>query len=359
MKLGARIFKTGIAIVLALYVSDLLNLPSPVFAGIAAIFAIQPNIYRSYLTVIEQIQANIVGAVIAIAFVLLFGNHIIIVGLAAIVAISTILKLHLEKTIGLALVTVIAIMEVQNEQFIQFATIRFFNIFIGVASAFLVNLVFLPPKYETKIFNQVSLVTEDILKWIRLSSRNASEYHLLKKDLRKIKERLIKIDNLYLLYKEDRVKRKKKRIAKNRKIVLFRNMITCTRRSFDILRRMNQFENEIYHLSPELQRTLQDHLDCLMGYHEHILLRFRGKVKQDMDSEDIFELCINREEFMDLFTKEIHKGSTEGENTSIHLLHILSSVLEYGETLDHLDQLMTSFHKYHKEDDMIEFEDEE
>ncbi|CAM5648020.1 Aromatic acid exporter family protein OS=Lysinibacillus sphaericus OX=1421 GN=LYSIN_04008 PE=3 SV=1 [Lysinibacillus sphaericus] len=37
MKLGARVFKTGVAIVFALFVAELLQLPSPVFAGIAAI----------------------------------------------------------------------------------------------------------------------------------------------------------------------------------------------------------------------------------------------------------------------------------------------------------------------------------
>ena len=33
MKLGARIFKTGIAIVLSLYLAQLLHSPSPVLAG--------------------------------------------------------------------------------------------------------------------------------------------------------------------------------------------------------------------------------------------------------------------------------------------------------------------------------------
>ena len=42
MQLGARVLKTGVAIVFALFLAQLLNMPSPVFAGIAAIFAIQP-----------------------------------------------------------------------------------------------------------------------------------------------------------------------------------------------------------------------------------------------------------------------------------------------------------------------------
>ncbi|MFD3203724.1 aromatic acid exporter family protein, partial [Bacillus sp. LR_5] len=56
MKLGARIFKTGIAITLALYLASWIGLPAPIFAGIAAIFAIQPSIYRSFLIIIDQVQ---------------------------------------------------------------------------------------------------------------------------------------------------------------------------------------------------------------------------------------------------------------------------------------------------------------
>ncbi|WP_338753385.1 FUSC family protein [Bacillus sp. FJAT-52991] len=359
MKLGARIFKTGIAIVLALFVSGLLGLPSPVFAGIAAVFAIQPTIYRSYLTVVEQLQANIIGAVIAISFVLLLGTHSLVVGLAAIVAIIVILKMGLENTIGLALVTVIAIMEVQNEDFIQFASVRFLTIMIGVLSAFIVNLIFLPPKYETKLFMQINQVTEDTLKWIRLSMRNGAEYHLLKKDISKIRERLIKIDHLYLLYKEDRGTLKKNITAKKRKMVLYRKMISSARRSFDILRRMNQFENEIYHLKPAVQKMMQDHLDCLMSYHEHLLLRYIGKVKPTTDTEDIFELCINREEFLILFANELKAAPTEEINTSIHMLHVLSSILEYGENLEHLDHLISSYNKFHHDDeDPPELEEE-
>ena len=87
MKLGARILKTGVAIVLALFIANSLKLPVPVFAGIAAIFAIQPSIYRSYLRIVEQIQGNIIGAVVAIVFVLIFGHQLVIVGLAAVVII--------------------------------------------------------------------------------------------------------------------------------------------------------------------------------------------------------------------------------------------------------------------------------
>lgn len=152
MKLGARMLKTGIAITLSLYIAQLLNLQPILFAGIAAIFAIQPTIYRSYLSVVEQIQGNIIGALLAIAFTLLFGNHLLIIGLAAIVAIGIMLKLKLENSIRLALVTIIAIMEAPVDEFLYYASLRTFSIFIGILSAFVVNLIFLPPNMKQDFF---------------------------------------------------------------------------------------------------------------------------------------------------------------------------------------------------------------
>ncbi|MGV2644390.1 aromatic acid exporter family protein, partial [Clostridium perfringens] len=48
MAFGARMFKTGLAVTLALYLAMLFDFKSPVVAAIAAIFAMQPSIYRSW-----------------------------------------------------------------------------------------------------------------------------------------------------------------------------------------------------------------------------------------------------------------------------------------------------------------------
>src|SRR5690606_15545720 len=121
-----------VAIVFALFIAQLLNLPSPVFAGIAAIFAIQPSIYRSFQTILEQVQGNLIGATVAIVFSLLFGHHIVAVGIAAIIVIGIMLKLKLEKSLTLALVTLVVIMEIQDDAFLQFALIRFSSVMVGV-----------------------------------------------------------------------------------------------------------------------------------------------------------------------------------------------------------------------------------
>ncbi|KON84389.1 membrane protein [Rossellomorea marisflavi] len=359
MKFGARILKTGIAIVLALLISEILKLPAPVFAGIAAVFAVQPTIYRSYLTIIEQVQANLVGAGIAVIFVLIFGSSPLVVGLAVIIAIAIILKLKLQNTIGLALVTLIAIMEVTDQDFITFALIRFSTILIGVFSSFIINLIFLPPKYETKLFHRVSDSTEEILKWIRLSTRHATEFHLVKKDLERIKEKLIKVDQLYLLYKEEREYFKRNTIVRSRKLVIFRQMISSTYRSFEVLKRLNRYENEIYQLPDELRGVIKAQLDCLLTYHEQLHLKFIGKMHPQAESEAQQDVCLHRKELMTIMLEEVKQHTKNDDIHNFHLLHIFSAIFEYDENLEHLERLITSFQSYHKEDNEVSISEEE
>lgn len=357
MKLGARIFKTGIAIILALFIANLLNFSSPVFAGIAAIFAIQPTIYRSYLTIIEQIQGNLVGALLAIIFVLLFGNNIFIIGLAAIIVITINLKLKIDKTIGLSLVTLLAIMETPGDQFIQFAIIRFATIMLGVLSAFVVNLVFLPPKYENKLYNRITDVTDDIIRWIRHSIRHASEHRLLKHDIETIKDEMIKLDQLYYMYKEERNYFKKAGLVKSRKLVVYRQMVSTSKRALEALKRLHRYENELYQMPQVFQYAVQSQLDCLINHHEQLLLKFIGKIK----SGGIFEeqsLCLSKKELFDLFLAQQQEVEDPQSPMLFHSMQVIAVIIEYREQIEHLETLINSFQAFHKRDNEVSIEEE-
>ncbi|KXH78839.1 aromatic acid exporter family protein [Sporosarcina sp. HYO08] len=350
MKLGARIFKTGIAIVFALFLATILQLPHPVFAGIAAIFAIQPSIYRSYLTIIEQIQGNIIGAVVAVTFVLLFGHQLVIVGLAAMIIILIMLKLGLEKSISLALVMMIAIMEIQGEEFSAFALTRFITIVIGVLASFTVNLLFMPPKYETKLFQSVQKTQDEIIRWTRLAGRQASEHIATKKSLNQLKEQLTHVEHLYLLFKEERSYFQKKHLAKARKLVIYRQMLAASRSSYDVLKRLHRFENELINLPEHFRMMVQERLDTLLTYHEQLHLKFTGKLKSEVANSSLQAEYVQRHEVLEIFAKEIALAKEEEEFSAYHLLHILSSILNYEEQLEHLDKLIVSFQKHHYEE---------
>ncbi|ARD47687.1 hypothetical protein SporoP37_05750 [Sporosarcina sp. P37] len=357
MKLGARVFKTGIAIVFALFLAQLLGLPTSVFAGIAAIFAIQPSIYRSYLTIVEQLQGNLIGATVAVVFTLIFGPQLVVVGLAAVIVMTIMLKLGLEKSMSLALVTMIAVMEVKDEAFLTFALLRVGTILVGVLAAFIVNLVFMPPKYETKLFQAIHQAQDEIIRWTRLAARQASDHTAMKKSLSKLKERLIQIDQLYLLFKEERSYFKKTSATKARRLVVYRQMIGTTRSSYDVLKRLDKFENELINLPEHFRMMIQERLESLLVYHEQLHLKFVGKLKADLDDNEMESDFIQRQEVMNIFVKEIAITNEEEEFSSYHLLHVLSSMLNYEEQLEHLDTLITSYQtRFEDEENVLEDE---
>ncbi|GGG32380.1 UPF0421 protein YgaE [Lysinibacillus alkalisoli] len=361
MKLGARVLKTGVAIVFALFLAELFHLPAPIFAGIAAIFAIQPSIYRSYLTIIEQFQANLIGASVAVIFGLVFGHQIVAIGIAVIITISIMLKLGLEKSLSLALVTVVAIMEVQHEDFLTFALIRFATILVGVLAAFIVNLVFLPPRYETKLFKKIYFLQDDIIRWTRLAIRQASEHASAKAALSKFNTRMSRVEILYGFYKEERSYFGHKKFVKARKLVVYRQMITTSKKSLELLQRLHKHENEIAQLPDQFHLMIQERLDFLLTYHEQLLLKYTGKLKVDHTEWDDKVDYIQRTELMDIFIKQISLAYEEEEDTefsSYHLLYILSRILDYEENLEHLDTLIVSYLNYHSEELNIEFEEE-
>ncbi|WP_059172682.1 aromatic acid exporter family protein [Bacillus sp. FJAT-27445] len=357
MKLGARILKTGIAIMLALLLSELLDVPSPVMAGIAAIFAVQPTIYRSYQSILEQVQGNFIGALFATVFVLLLGNHILVIGIAVVIVITINLKLKLGNTIGLSLVTLISIMESPGDQFIEFAAIRFSTIMLGVFSAFIVNLVFLPPRYESRLYHKISDATGDIIRWIRLAARNASDHNLLKNEIEKLKDTLVKADLIYSMYKEERNLFKREDAVKARKLVIYRQMLSTSRAALETLNRLHRFENE-YHLLPDaFKMSLLEQLDCLITDHEHTMLKFIGKVRPEAVLESPVP-CLDKKEVFRLFITRQKEYEEEDDNHLYHTMQIVSAILDYGEHAEHLDTLVTSFLSYHQDDNEITIEEQ-
>ncbi len=359
MKVGARMLKTGLAIMLALFLTPLLGLDTPLFAGIAATFAIQPSIYRTYNTLIDQTQANIIGAIVAIVFVLAFGNDPFIVGLAAIIVIAVNVKLKTENMISIALVTLVAIMQSPAEDFINYALIRFAAIMVGIFSAFLINLAFIPPKYENKLYHKINENTEGIIKLIRLLTRQTLEHNALKEEIERLKDSMIKMDHFYLLYKEERSYFKKQQYAKARRVVLFRQMLVATNRALDILKKLHRYENEFSQLPDELQAIIQEQLDMYLHYHEQILMKFVGKIRPDLPAEIENQYYEQRESLIEAYMKYYQEEKSEHHEDSLHLFPVISVIVEYEEQLERLSKLMDSFQTYHKEENEVTISDRE
>lgn len=355
MKFGARILKTGIAICLALFIAKLCHSPSPSLAGISAVFAIQPSLYRSYLTILERAQGNIIGAIIAIIFGLFIGHDFILIGVASIICVALLIQLKLENTIGLTVVTLIVIMDSPGTEFLQIALIRFGTIMLGLVAAFIVNMLFIPPKYEISLFQLIYQTNTEIVRWIKLNLRHAADFPLLKKDMKWMEKQLEQTRSIYDLYREERTFLKKNEVSKGRKIAVYRQMILCSQKAYELLKIQNRYENDYLQLSDEKQELIRQQIDYLTEKHEQLLLTYIDKVSIDEEYAEQ-NLVQDSQELLQLFMKEIDPNGFEKDDEMLdkyHLMRIIASIYGYQETLDYLEKLIHSFKIRHREANKI------
>ncbi|GEL78164.1 FUSC family protein [Tenuibacillus multivorans] len=341
MKLGARAFKTGLATAIALYVASAFGFKAGVFAAaIAAVSSIQPSIYRSIQTIIEQVQANVIGATLAIFLVLTVGNEPFLIGFGIIIVIGMCMLFKMkEDTTFIAIIAVIAIMEAPQDPFLEYAGIRFTSILIGIVSAFVVNLAFLPPKYETRLFERLTNTTNDILQWIRVTTRHLSDQPALKKEIERLNEDITRLDQTYLLFSEERIYSRRKGYRRARKLVLFRQLIHTTKKAFNVLQNLHRLDYEIEHFNKDINAQIIVEVDKTLHTHEKLILMYSGRIRKQ-ETYPVDQL--SKPKIPDLVNQLMNEYDDK-ERDRMKFLPLASNLMEYHNELVHLRKLLTSY----------------
>lgn len=361
MKLGARILKTGIAIILALFIASLLpdEAGLKAIAGVSAVVAMQPSVFRSIKTVSDQALGNVVGALLAVAMVTVFGDNVVIMGVTVILLIAILFRFNLAHVATLASVTALIIMGQHSGDFYVSAFYRFVLVMIGVISSSTVNLLFLPPKFESKIYYNSLNICSDIFVWFKLVLNDTSEYHHIKEDRGVISDRIKRLEQTFSYYEEERPFTKKQVYAQNRKKILFKEVVRSTRHAYEVLKKMNRYQNDLHNLNHELLLQIKLELDTLIAYHEQIFISLSKKAKYDVSQFDSQIENPQKKELMDAFQKEIIKNPYQTVYSYANIMQIISAIEEYRYTLEHLDRLRISFFSYHNNDNEIDILDED
>ena len=321
MRLGARIFKTGIAIILAMSIASLLpdNIGLKTLAGVSAVVAMQPSVYRSIKTVSEQAIGNVIGALLAVTMVTIFSNNFIIMGVTVILLIAILFQFNLAHVATLASVTALIIMGQHTGSFYVAAFFRFVLVMIGVLSSSVVNLIFLPPKFETKIYYNSMNISSDIFVWFKLVLNDTSEFHNIKQDGDQLNSRINKLEKIFDYYNEERPLTKKHIYQQNRKKILFREVVRTTRHAYEVLKRMSRYQNDLYY---------------------------------EVDNPQ-------KKNLMDAFQQELIKNPHQTQYSYSNMMQIIAEIEEYRYQLEHLDRIRLSFFTYHRSDTDIDISDED
>lgn len=169
MRIGARIWKTALAVAAAIAVSRLIGLDTPVFAGIAAIICMQPTIAGSLRKGVERMQATIIGAgfsllalIIIDAFPILLAVRPAIVGLTVLVVMVVTIRLGWMDSLVLAAATVVVIMVLPpDENIYTYSASRTVVTFIGIVVATAVNAVFITPRYSGPLWANIDKLVHE------------------------------------------------------------------------------------------------------------------------------------------------------------------------------------------------------
>lgn len=330
MTFGARMLKTGLAVTLALYVVFWFNLSSPVIAAVAAIFAMQPSIYRSWRYLRDQLQTNTLGAVLAMAGGAIFSNEPIAVGLVCILVIMICIRLKMGETIGVTLVTVVAVMEASGQW--EFALTRFTLILVGIVSAFVINILVYPPKPRVQYENQAKKTFEQLSLLLRMAISSEMKENVFRNQKRELEDTISSISDTYKMMEEDQKKLKTPKFSNSRQLVVYKQILRTLRKGYGVLDAIEQHYFQAPR-PPEVNEEFDAHLEKLIKFHEHIMLKFEGKLKPNAREAEWFE------QENDRFQRSMLDRYAEQREGILRLSIVSAEIYEYGHQLQRLNRL--------------------
>lgn len=160
-KIGMRTIKTSLAVVLALLISDLLNLNSPFFASIATILAMKSSVSESLSLGKYRMLGTIFGGSAAVLFNYFIPGNIFTIGIAIIIIIYICNLLGWRKSTQLATIVFLSIIINYSEgSRLAYALDRTLATIIGLLIGTAVNYFIVPPnsnhqKYVEESINQI------------------------------------------------------------------------------------------------------------------------------------------------------------------------------------------------------------
>lgn len=354
MKIGARTFKTSIAVFLSLLIPITLGFEeSASLAGISVVASMQPSVKKSFQTLKDRLTANTIGGFVAVLMASAFGSSLLIISFATAILIAILHQMKLNNVIGLSTMTLIIIMLSTNGDIIENATIRVLATFVGVVVAFGVNRMVMPPNYEEKLFQLTNVVTDDLTRFIRVSLRKNVQYSLMRSDLVSIEQSITEMKKMMTLLKDTQWDRwfRKKEISVTRLLVVYRQFIRTTESAYYLVKTLHQSENVYNHFPEELRVLLRERLETLMSAHEQIILKWNGRVLPKEVNFIAYKSDLRRTFMSSFFNEASLESYLENDyGQSNTVIHLMSAVLDYEENLQHLNKLVSSFKTNHKDD---------
>jgi uncharacterized membrane protein YgaE (UPF0421/DUF939 family) len=351
MVIGPRIWKTGVAVALCMFLIQLLNLDSPLLAVVAAIITIQPSISKSIVQGTNRALATIIGGIIGFIMVYLFGAHFIIVGLAVILAITVSIKFKLLDGIVITAITVVAVMVDVTGEPIFYALNRLIETLIGIGVGVAVNLIVSPPNSEQSLVLSLDNVNQRLKRLFvavvnGFINAQGYEQNKIDQDIDEIRNNLEEIRRKLFEFKDELGYRK---MIKNYQVKKYETIVSSYNLIFERImgiyhteldrhqrNLLNEESNQEY---KDIIATLEKLLTTIVSMQDNLLCYLTSK-NQDLCL--YLEKCAVQNEYL---VKELRKKintwhlQEENKNKALSLLEISSVGYEMVQISSYLKRI--------------------
>ena len=278
LQIGPRTIKTGLAVILALLISNLFNL-SPILPAISAATTLLPSVYQTWKQFLEEAEANLIGAFLTLLALWILGDNPanpLAIGIVIMAAISILLAFGFGRTIPHVVLMIIVILEsvaTATEPLWQVVLIRYLLVMLGIGCALGINALIFPPRYgnvyyqkATKLFEKLLVVTRAIAFEGKVVPYRAA--------IDKMGRSLLETQNLFNLHKEEIRGTRQKHASLLRNLLILKHMQSCLERGVATAERFRERETALDSIADDLRSELFYHLMHIAQRQEKVLLTY-------------------------------------------------------------------------------------
>ncbi|MNJ50089.1 hypothetical protein D3C77_453510 [compost metagenome] len=149
---------------------------------------------------------------------------------------------------------------------------------------------------------------------------------------RELEDKIKSIGDTYKMMEEDQKKLKRPKFSNSRQLVVYKQILRTLRKGYEVLDAIEQH----YFQAPRPQEVNEEfdmHLEKLIKFHEHIMLKFEGKLKPNSREAEVFELENNS------FQRSMLDRFAEQREGVLRLSIVAAVIYEYGHQLQRLNRL--------------------
>ena len=187
-KIGFRIYKTAIAVMISVFISQLTKSEYPFFAGMTALISMDKTSGNSIQMGKNRVVGTILGACLGVVLSTIDRGNIFLCGIGMIILILIFVKLKLQGAVTIGGIVMLAIMVHTDTTPLFYAIHRTVDTLIGAIVSLIVNVSFYPYLSKERLEDMTIRIWDETDKFVAaLKNHEVLDTAVIKKEMYFIK----------------------------------------------------------------------------------------------------------------------------------------------------------------------------